>query len=97
VWYNDGYGSRETNHAQGSHPRRQADGHPPGAHPGEVALKDGDEMEVSAESGRIVLTPAAEPMLPGDLEAIREGEAEFARGDTRRLDDVLNGLGRKAK
>jgi AbrB family looped-hinge helix DNA binding protein len=60
-----------------------------------IAVHDGDEMEVSAEGGRIVLTPAAEP-LPGELEALDEAEAEFAAGKTHRLDDVLNGLGRKA-
>jgi hypothetical protein len=54
-------------------------------------------MEVSAENGRIVLTPAAEEPLPGELEALDEAEAEFAQGKTHRLDDVLHGLGRKAQ
>jgi AbrB family looped-hinge helix DNA binding protein len=62
-----------------------------------IAVRDGDEMEVSAEGGRIVLTPAAETPLPGELEAIREGEEEFAEGKTHRLDDVLHGLGGKAQ
>ena len=31
----------------------------------------------------------AEEPLPGELEAIREGEEEFAQGKTHRLDDVL--------
>lgn len=64
---------------------------------GKIAVRDGDEMEVTAESGRIVLTPAAEEPLPGELEAIREGEEEFAQGKTRRLDDVQNELGLPTK
>jgi AbrB family looped-hinge helix DNA binding protein len=59
-------------------------------------VHDGDELEVTSEEGRIVLTRPAEEPLPGDLEALDEGEAEFARGQTRRLQDVLHGLGRKA-
>ena len=62
-----------------------------------IAVRDGDEMEISAEGGRIVLTPAAEEPLPGELEALDEAEAEFAQGKTHRLDDVLHGLGRKAQ
>ena len=62
-----------------------------------VAVRDGDEMEVSAEGGRIVLTPAAEEPLPGEMEALDEAEAEFTQGKTHRLDDVLHGLGRKAR
>ena len=62
-----------------------------------IAVRDGDEMEVTAEQGRIVLTPVAEAPLPGELEAIREGEAEFARGETRRLDDVQHELGLPTK
>jgi AbrB family looped-hinge helix DNA binding protein len=62
-----------------------------------IAVRDGDEMEISAEGGRIVLTPAAEEPLPGELEALDEVEAEFAQGKTHRLDDVLHGLGRKAQ
>ena len=63
----------------------------------ELAVHDGDEMEVSAEGGRIVLTPGAEEPLPGELEALDEAEAEFTQGKTHRLDDVLHGLGRKAQ
>ena len=62
-----------------------------------VTVHDGDEMEVSAEGGRIVLTRAAEAPLPGELEALDEAEAEFAQGKTHRLGDVLHGLGRKAR
>lgn len=62
-----------------------------------IAVRDGDEMEVTAEGGRIVLTPAAEEPLSGELEAIREGEEEFARGETRRLDDVQHELGLPTK
>ncbi len=61
----------------------------------EIAVHDGDEMDISAEGGRIVLTPAAEQPLPGELEALDEAEAELALGKTYRLDDVLHGLGRK--
>jgi antitoxin component of MazEF toxin-antitoxin module len=60
-------------------------------------VHDGDELEVTSESGRIVLTPAAEEPLPGEIEALDEAEQEFAEGKTRRLDDVLHGLGRKVK
>lgn len=62
-----------------------------------IGMRDGDEVEVTAEGGRIVLTPAAEEPLPGELEAIREGEEEFARGKTRRLDDVQHELGLPTK
>ena len=62
-----------------------------------IAVHNGDEMEVSAEDGRIVLTPAAEAPLPGEMEALDEAEAEFAEGKTHRLDDVLHELGRKAQ
>ena len=62
-----------------------------------VGMRDGDEVKVTAEGGRIVLTPAAEEPLPGELEAIREGEEEFARGETRRLDDVQHELGLPTK
>lgn len=62
-----------------------------------IALHDGDEMEVSTEGGRIVLTPAAEAPLPGEMEALDEAEAELAEGKTHRLEDVLHGLGRKAQ
>ena len=41
------------------------------------------------------LTPAAEEPLPGELEALDEAEAEFAKGQTHRLDDVLHGMGRR--
>lgn len=40
-----------------------------------IAVHDGEEMEVTAEGGRIVLTPAAEEALPGELEALDEAEA----------------------
>ena len=63
----------------------------------EIAAHDGDEIEVSTEDGRIVLTPAAEQPLPGEMEALDEAEAEFAQGKTHRLDDVLDELGRKAR
>ena len=63
----------------------------------EIASHDGDEIEVSTEGGRIVLTLAAEEPLPGEMDAIDEAEAEFAQGTTHRLDDVLHGLGGKAK
>lgn len=62
-----------------------------------IAAHDGDEIDVRAEDGRIVLTLAAEEPLPGEMEALDEAEAEFAQGKTHRLDDVLHGLGRKAK
>ena len=62
-----------------------------------IGMRDGDQVEVTAEGGRIVLTPAAEEPLPGELEAIREGEEEFARGGTRRLDDVQHELGLPTK
>ena len=76
---------------------RQADGHDPTPAPirEKIAVHDGDEMEVSAEGGRIVLTPAAEKPLPGELEAIHEGAEEFARGKTRRLDDVQHDIRRR--
>jgi bifunctional DNA-binding transcriptional regulator/antitoxin component of YhaV-PrlF toxin-antitoxin module len=60
-------------------------------------VHDGDEFEVSSEEGRIVLTPAAEEPAPGELEALDEAEEELAHGRTRRLDDILHGLGRKIK
>lgn len=62
-----------------------------------IAVHDGDEMEVSAEGGRIVLTPAAEEPLPGEMEALDEAEAEFAQSKTHRLDNVLHGLGHKTQ
>jgi antitoxin component of MazEF toxin-antitoxin module len=62
-----------------------------------LEVLDGDELEVTSEGGRIVLTPAPEEPLPGELEALDEAEQEFAKGKTRRLDDVLHGLGRKVK
>ena len=43
------------------------------------------------------VTPAPEEPLPGELEALDEAEHELAEGKTRRLDDVLHGLGRKIK
>jgi antitoxin component of MazEF toxin-antitoxin module len=59
----------------------------------ELAERDGREIDIRTENGRIVLTPVAEEPLPGELEAIDTAKAEFARGETRRLDDVLNGMG----
>ncbi len=41
--------------------------------------------------------PPAEDMSPDEVEAIRDGEAEFARGETRRLEDVQNELGLPVK
>ena len=61
-----------------------------------VAVRDGDEIEVTAEGGRIVLTPT-EALSPGDLEAIREAEREFTEGKTHRLDDVQHALGLPTK
>ncbi len=63
----------------------------------QTGVRDGDELEVSAEDGRIVLTRIAEPPLPGELGALDEAEAEFAQQRTHRLEDVLRGLGRKAQ
>jgi hypothetical protein len=63
----------------------------------DLDLRDGDELQASWEAGRIVLTPMAEEPLPGDLEALDQAEEEFARGETRRIDDILHGLGRKTK
>ena len=60
-------------------------------------VHDGDELEVTSEGGRIVLTPVPEGPLPGELEALDEAEQEFAEGKTRRLDDILHGLGRKVR
>jgi len=62
-----------------------------------VDVHDGDELEVTSEDGRIVLTRVPEEPLPGELEALDEAEREFAEGKTRRLDDVLHGMGRKIK
>ncbi|HTT79138.1 MAG TPA: hypothetical protein VMF86_05620, partial [Stellaceae bacterium] len=52
----------------------------------EIPFRDGDELEVSVEAGRIILTLAAVEPLPGELEALDEAEAEFAAGRTHRLD-----------
>lgn len=57
----------------------------------EIAAHNGEEIDISTEGGRIVLTPAVEEPLPGDIEALDEAEAEFAQGKTRRLDDILHG------
>jgi antitoxin component of MazEF toxin-antitoxin module len=62
---------------------------------GDLDLRDGDEVLVSYEAGRIVVTPTVEEALPGDMEALDQAEEEFARGETRRIDDILHGLGRK--
>jgi metal-responsive CopG/Arc/MetJ family transcriptional regulator len=42
------------------------------------------------------LPPAEEP-TEDEIEALRAGEAEFARGETRRLEDVQNELGLPTK
>jgi hypothetical protein len=64
----------------------------------EVAVHDGDEIDIRAEEGRIVLIPTAEEPLPGDMGALDEAEAEFVEGKTRRLDDILHGrMGRTTK
>jgi AbrB family looped-hinge helix DNA binding protein len=62
-----------------------------------AGVQDGDELEVTSEDGRIVLTLLAEEPLPGEIEALDEAEKEFLRGQTRRLGDVLDELGGKAK
>jgi metal-responsive CopG/Arc/MetJ family transcriptional regulator len=41
--------------------------------------------------------PPAEEALPDEVEAIRLGEEEFARGECHRLEDVLYVLGRSTK
>jgi hypothetical protein len=64
---------------------------------GDLDLRDGDELHVSWEAGRIVVTPMAEAASPEDMEALDQVEQEFARGETLRIDDILHGLGRKAK
>ena len=60
-------------------------------------VHDGDELEVTSEGGRIVLTPVAVEPLPGELEALDEAEQEFAEGKTRSLGDILHGMGRKVR
>ena len=60
-------------------------------------VHDGDELEVTSEDGRIVLTPVAVEPLPGEIVALDEAEQEFAEGKTRSLDDILHGLGRKVR
>jgi hypothetical protein len=62
-----------------------------------VDVRDGDELEVTSEDGRIVLTPVPEEPQPGELEALGEAERELVEGKTRRLDDILYGMGRKIK
>jgi antitoxin component of MazEF toxin-antitoxin module len=62
-----------------------------------LGVHDGDELEITSEQGRLVLTVVAEKPLSGEIEALEEAEAEFAQGKTHRLDDVLHGLGRKAR
>jgi bifunctional DNA-binding transcriptional regulator/antitoxin component of YhaV-PrlF toxin-antitoxin module len=59
-----------------------------------VDVRDGDELEVTSDGGRIVLTLVPEEPLPGELDALGEAEREFAAGKTRRLDDILHGTGR---
>ena len=41
--------------------------------------------------------PPAEGPLPDEVEAIRRGEEEFARGECRRLEDVQHELGLPTK
>jgi AbrB family looped-hinge helix DNA binding protein len=60
-------------------------------------VHEGDELEVTSEDGRIVLTPVAVEPLPDEIEALDEAEQEFAEGKSRRLDDILHGLGRKVR
>jgi hypothetical protein len=43
--------------------------------------------------GAIGRLPPAEDPSEDELDAIRDGEAEFARGEARRLKDVQNELG----
>ena len=60
-------------------------------------VRDGEELEVTSDDGRIVLTRVPEEPQPGEVEALDEGEQEFAEGKTCRLDDVFHGMGRKIK
>jgi bifunctional DNA-binding transcriptional regulator/antitoxin component of YhaV-PrlF toxin-antitoxin module len=60
-------------------------------------VHDGDELDIASEDGRLVLTLAAEPPELDELAAIKQAEAELAADKTHRLDDVINGLGRKAR
>lgn len=64
---------------------------------GDLDLRDGDELQASCEAGQIVVTPMAEEASPEDMEALDQAEEEFARGETRRIDDILHGLGRQTK
>jgi hypothetical protein len=43
--------------------------------------------------GSVGSLPPAEDAAPDEIEAIRRGEGEFARGETRRLEDVQRDLG----
>ncbi|HEU0217742.1 MAG TPA: ribbon-helix-helix protein, CopG family [Stellaceae bacterium] len=43
--------------------------------------------------GSLGSLPPAEEATPEEIEAIRRGEEEFARGETRRLEDVQRELG----
>lgn len=61
-----------------------------------LGVRDGDQLEVACEAGRLVVTLAAEQPLPGEIEALDEAEDNFAKGKTHRIEDVLHGLGRKA-
>ena len=47
--------------------------------------------------GAIGSLPAAEEPTQEEIEAIRTGEEEFARGGTRRLEDLQNELGLPTK
>lgn len=62
----------------------------------QFAVHEGDKLDITSEKGRLVLTPAVEPLSADEEEAIRQAEAEFARGGTHRLTDVLHGVGGKA-
>jgi antitoxin component of MazEF toxin-antitoxin module len=60
-------------------------------------VHDGDELNVTSEDGRLVLTLTPEQPEAADLEALEQAEAELAAGRTHRLDDILHGLGRKTR
>jgi metal-responsive CopG/Arc/MetJ family transcriptional regulator len=47
--------------------------------------------------GAIGSLPAAEEPTQAEIEVIRAGEAEFTRGEMRRLEDVQNELGLPTK
>jgi hypothetical protein len=45
----------------------------------------------------MINSPPPEEPTPDDIESIQIGEAEFARRETRRLEDVQNELGLPAQ